>query len=235
MNFNYHVIGFLDILGFSAMVESDSRSAVPRFLPVFVEVFAELSKFNTEDGPKVRMFSDSILVEASLSPVNIIRVFEVAGELQRLFLRKGILVRGGIAYGKHFSSENVTFSQALVDAYHIESKEARFPRVVIDRDTLSYAWHHDEVTEEMKEKIRGIVKTDRDGANFIDYLNVANLKELTGYIESCLRVKPRASENVLEKMRWLLDYHNHCAVDSSEQVADARHLRSGFTRFENIA
>lgn len=235
IEFDYHVVAFLDILGFSSMVESDSRAKDPRFLPLFIEVFDELSKIGSAGGPKVRMFSDSILVEAVLTPENVAAVMHVSAELQRLFLRRKILIRGGIAHGKHFASENVTFSEALVDAYQIESAQARYPRVVIDHDVLSYAWHHEDCDAKLKDAMKALVRCDRDGANFIDYLSADHFQDLTTHVQSCIDIKKKPSENVLEKMRWLLDYHNHCAKDFSASPLDPAHFRNGFLRFEKIS
>ncbi|MBK5066410.1 hypothetical protein [Paraburkholderia domus] len=234
LTLEYSVVGFLDILGFSAMVEKDSSSAEPKYLPVFLEVFEELAANVDKDGPDVKMFSDSIVIAAALEPKNVIGVIEVASALQRLFLKRHVLLRGGIAFGKHFSSANVTFSQALVNAYLIESKVARFPRIVIDESVLNFAWHHRDADDLLKQKIRNTVVSDRDGAMFVDYLTEATLTDLTPHVRACIEGNISPHETILEKMRWLFDYHNHCASSYNLQPLDVQNLVNGFSKIETI-
>ncbi|MBB5463668.1 hypothetical protein [Paraburkholderia sp. Cpub6] len=230
----YSVVGFLDILGFSAMVEKDSCSDEPKYLPVFLGVFEELAASVDKDGLDVKMFSDSIVIAAALEPRNVIGVIKVASALQRLFLKRRILLRGGVAFGKHFSNANIMFSQALVNAYLIESKIARFPRVVIDESVLNFAWHHNSTDDVLKQEIRDNVVKDRDGAMFVDYLTEATLGELTSHVQACIEGNTSPHETILEKMRWLFDYHNHCANSYTLQPLDVQNLVNGFSKIETI-
>ena len=52
------------------------------------------------------------------------------------FLREGLLIRGGIAYGWHFKNADMTYSHALARAHEIETASAVHPRVVIDRNVI---------------------------------------------------------------------------------------------------
>lgn len=228
LGLEYSVVGFLDILGFSAMVEADCNSSAPRFLPIFLEVFEELKDVSKGEGPPVRMYSDSIVIEAPLSPVNVVKVVEVAAELQRLFLRRKILVRGGIAFGKHYANDKVTFSQALVSAYHIESKIARFPRVIVDKHALSYAWHDTNSNPELRQRLEELLVRDRDQFSFVDFLNSENIEELSVLIRSCVESIAVSSETVLEKFRWLLDYHNYRVIRQGMPHLVSEHLASDF-------
>lgn len=232
---NYSVVGFLDILGFSSMVEEDSNGAEPKYLPVFLDVFEELAASIGNGGPDVKMFSDSIIIAAPFDPENVVGVLKVAAAMQRLFVRRNVLIRGGVAFGKHFSNANVTFSQALVNAYLIESKVARFPRIVVDEGVLNFAWHHSETSDLIREEIRKAVIMDRDGAMFINYLDEENLADLTPDIRAYIEENLSRRETILEKMRWLLDYHNHCANVFGTELLSIQNLVNGFSKIETIA
>ncbi|WP_186062014.1 hypothetical protein [Burkholderia gladioli] len=234
LTLEYSVVGFLDILGFSAMVEKDSSGAEPKYFPIFLDVFEELAASGDKDGLDVKMFSDSIVIAADLNPINAIKVIKIASELQRLFLRRHILLRGGVAFGKHFSNSNVTFSQALVNAYIIESKVARFPRIVIDDSVLNFAWHHETADDALKQEIRGVVVKDRDGAMFVDYLTESTLTDLTPHVRACIEGNTSPHETILEKMRWLFDYYNHCASSHALQPLDVQNLANGFSKIQTI-
>ncbi|MFA8393826.1 hypothetical protein ACEPUD_27335 [Burkholderia ubonensis] len=233
MQLNYSVVAFLDVLGFSAMVERDSAAVEPRYLPVFVEIFGEVGAEAREDV-SLKMFSDSVVIEASLSPQNVVRVLEIVGDLQRRFLRRHILLRGGVAFGKHFMDRYVTFSQALVAAYGIESRIARFPRVVASGDLLNYTWHHSDATPELHEKLRGLLAVDRDGAIFVDYLNNDPLQVFREHVECCLSTGKSPHETVLEKMRWLLDYYNFQANRSGQVPIESSHFTNGFSALSSM-
>lgn len=51
-------------------------------------------------------------------------------------LKHGFLCRGGITQGWHYYDDQIIFSQALVDAYQLESKQANHPLIMV-HDNLS--------------------------------------------------------------------------------------------------
>lgn len=228
MAMDYSVVAFLDVLGFSAMVEQDSTLKEQKFLPMFVEIFSELAQ-DVHEQVSLRMFSDSIIVEATLNPANFAKVLEVVGILQRRFLQRHVLLRGGVAFGKHYRDDFVTFSQALVAAYEIESRVARVPRVVVSPDLLNYAWHDVGTTEEMRTRLCGLLTVDRDRATFVNYLEAAHLPPFRGYVEACLAIEPHPREAVMEKLRWLLDYYNYQASNTAAEPIQSAHLMAGFS------
>ena len=60
----------------------------------------------------------------------------MAANYQRIMLSKGFYVRGGIADGQVYFDENMIFSNALIKAYEIENKIAKYPRIVVDENAL---------------------------------------------------------------------------------------------------
>src|SRR5689334_17096977 len=93
---DYSTVAFLDVLGFSAMVEHDSRGT-PKYLPIFIHAIEQVNDSIANKAVEVKMFSDSIVLSAALNPQNVVDVALAVSELQRCFLREGILLRGGIA------------------------------------------------------------------------------------------------------------------------------------------
>lgn len=231
---DYGLVAFIDILGFSSMVEEDSKGSNPKFLPVFLDVFDEVAGSAEGSGCDVKMFSDSIIVEAELTPSNVVGLLGIAASMQKLFLKRNILVRGGIAFGKHFSNERVTFSQALINAYHLESKVAKFPRIVINDDVLNFAWHHIEADEKIREGVRALVFRDRDNSAFVHYLMGEALDDLKPFVRDYIEQNVSSHDTVLEKMRWLLDYYNYCANDSGSEHLTVRSLEHDFSNLDVI-
>lgn len=61
-------------------------------------------------------------------------IINVISLYQFILMDNGILVRGGLSEGLHFSNNIIIFSEGLVKSYDIESKIAIYPRIVIDND-----------------------------------------------------------------------------------------------------
>jgi hypothetical protein len=57
---------------------------------------------------------------------------------QRNLLQKKIYVRGGIADGQCYCDDHVIFSKALIKAYKLETEIAKYPRIVIEKNILTY-------------------------------------------------------------------------------------------------
>ncbi len=202
---DYAVVAFVDVLGFAEMVQTDSKAPKPKFLNTFLKV---LDDIRANHGDAVRMFSDSIVIEAGLELNGVQRVLSVARDLQIEFLGQGVLVRGGVAFGKHYSDVNAIYSEALVNAYYIESRRARNPRIVVDPNLIDYFKHHPGASAEQVDWIAGALCRDRDGCSFIHYIDSESLEELTPKVASVLASTDRRSDSVVEKICWLLDYHS---------------------------
>lgn len=225
----FHIVAFIDILGFSQMVKLDATSDQSNFLTIFKDAIGEVRQtFGENDSLDVKMFSDSIVVGAPMTPDNLKRVLEACIDLQRRFLRRNVLVRGGISLGKHYSDEQVTFSAALVAAYEIESKLARFPRIVVDKNLLDYFENHPGTGEDLKANALSLMKRDRDGACFTHFLRHEDFEDSTAKLREMLAPQRSAEDTVLEKLRWLHDYHSYCASLFGKPSLDIDGLQISF-------
>jgi len=217
------VVAFIDVLGFSAMVKADAAGQCVKYLDAFREVLEEVkSAFpEVDDGLDAKMFSDSIVLAAPLSPDAVIEVLKACANLQRRFLRRGILLRGGVSYGKHYADSTVMFSEGLISAYHIESQLAKYPRIVVDKNVIDYFVNHSDVHADKLQIGRGLLIQDRDKVSFVHYLSAEEFPGDTSHVEQVITSQLRAGEAVLEKLRWLHDYHVFCADNYDQSKIDA--------------
>lgn len=200
--FTYHYVAFLDVLGFSEMVARDCNgpSANAVYLPILLRAHkTAIEQAQLFTGAKVTQFSDCILLAHPYAPSEFSRVVEHVANLQRSLLENGILSRGGLSYGKHFSDEEFIFSDALIRAYKIEQDRAIFPRVVIDDDLLDLIKPLD--PEQMPALVR-----EADGACFIDYMRGMSVEAAESAVLTATNGWEKTSVRVREKMRWLRDY-----------------------------
>lgn len=131
------IVAFLDILGFSTMIEdSKADTAKRRKIKKAVEMIQKSAESDYKDK-KVSTFSDSAVISYRLNSRSslfylLMDVIHLQLELGTL----GIMIRGGIAIGDCYHDGKNIFGPAMNEAYGLESKAAQWPRVVIKAETL---------------------------------------------------------------------------------------------------
>lgn len=223
LGWDYGIVAFLDLLGFSHFVESDAASVEPTNLKKIARCLREVRRTTPAATWQMRTFSDSVMLYSRLGTTEVMDILSAVLTLQRVFLRSGLLVRGGIAFGKHYSDEEITYSQALVAAYRIERDHARFPRVLVQHDLLSW------FTEQPRGEVEGLASLllrDRDDEVFVHYLDEESLE---AHAELLLQYEAaRLTASVLEKAQWLAAYHNYVATPSGKHSMVDSPLVAGF-------
>lgn len=142
------IVCFLDILGFSELIKRYDDDITSTLLQDIQESFKIATKtlkeaVNQQDKDllkhlKYYSFSDNICISLPffetkhdfIKNFNLLCIYTRGFQL--IMMSKGIFMRGGISTGSYFSDENLIFSIGLVNAYKLESKNAIYPRVVID-------------------------------------------------------------------------------------------------------
>ncbi len=163
MKYENRLIAFIDILGFKEIVRSSEKDdskigflySVLDYLKswetseswgsqlVVIEEDAQkkgVENFDIRDKTNSTSFSDSIVVSVKVDN----NVNEMASTLivnlayiGAILFEKGILFRGGLTIGNLIHNENGTvFGQGLIDAYQLESNNAKFPRIVLSDKLL---------------------------------------------------------------------------------------------------
>ncbi len=145
------IVCFMDILGFSELIENYDTDITSTVLQDIQESFSLAKKYLFENEHqnkeivrhlKYQTFSDCICISIPyydnesdfLSNFNLLITY-VRG-FQLAMMAKGFFTRGGISTGSHYADSNIIFSKGLVSAYLIESTKAVYPRVVVDRTII---------------------------------------------------------------------------------------------------
>jgi hypothetical protein len=221
---DYGVVAFIDVLGFSSLVAADAASLEPSHLDRLRTSLQEVKAAAVDLD--IRAFSDSIVISSALTSANVTNLLQSVLNLQRIFVRRSVLVRGAIAFGKHFADLDLIYSEALIRAYQEERDHARFPRILVNKDLLDWLMHDAGTTEEIKTAVNLLLLTDRDNRVFLNYLSVgaleSHLKLLNGYDTGA------ATASVLEKIQWLAEYHNYVAGKAGSTFSCDGPLLRGF-------
>ncbi|MBC9813366.1 hypothetical protein H9Y05_12885 [Crocinitomicaceae bacterium CZZ-1] len=208
---NYYFVAFLDILGYSSMVKSDLEGPAgeEKYFQKLIQLHRETNELKYENLDfTLIQFSDSIIVSAPYNVDAFHSFSKLIAEYQLKLLLNGILIRGGITYGKHFYKEDFLFSSALIDAYGIESKLAKYPRVLIS----------DDLYELLKSQSINLEYIACDNNyKIIDFLHSTNLGEIDceKINKLIINLENNKNETVSEKGLWLKEYINYKNLQNS--------------------
>ncbi|HEJ9150596.1 hypothetical protein NMF47_09660 [Serratia nevei] len=216
LELNIYFVAFIDILGFSSMVSHDCEraSSEKKFLTKLNAIHNETKSLSdTIPGIDVKQFSDSIVLSTPYSKDTVLfqEFVEVVCKYQYHLLMKGILCRGGISYGKHFSNKDFIFSNGLIDAYRIESTIARNPRIIVSNELIELfpliVEHH-------------MLAREHDGYYFLNYLLANTAAENWDLIKAVVPNKMVENSSIREKHIWLLELYNKLYPNSIVRLTE---------------
>jgi hypothetical protein len=141
------IVIFLDILGSREMRSFDEKYKIHKLFHEEIKANQALQetkgKSHVAYTRKLYSFSDCAYVFYKYKPgidekrQDLNKLFQVAlfnTSLMMLnLLNEGYLIRGGVTYGEAYFDELSFFGPAVENAYLLESKEAKQPRILIDR------------------------------------------------------------------------------------------------------
>lgn len=199
-----HFVAFLDVLGFSEMVEADLVAPSQGNLSKLFRCHQSAAVIFRDDvNCQVIQFSDSIVVAMPYDALKFEWFASRVADYQRLLLDERLLCRGGIAVDEHFSNGSFTFSAGLIRAYRVESTAARYPRVVVSPEVLALVYPNGQAIPPF------LVKED-DGLLFVDYLGLTRKRKpklLNAVVSELVsNLSANLSPSVREKGHWLAAY-----------------------------
>ncbi len=190
------VVSFLDIMGYKKFIETEGKDVV-----LFHAVSDSVSKARTrveglspekkiQGAITCRAFSDNIAISCGYHPhpknpdecednmIAILAVLSIQAEVQMdLLADHGLLSRGGTALGDYYVDDGFVFGKGLVDAYELENKKAKFPRMLVSRGLVEELQksiaeagraHKDETPPEAV--MRRILAGDNPDEMYVDYI-----------------------------------------------------------------
>ncbi|MEI9943295.1 MAG: hypothetical protein WDN26_03670 [Chitinophagaceae bacterium] len=249
-SYSKRLVAYIDILGFKEVIDAtvypsggDNKRMInyllltyKRFKRVFKpEYYTSARKYPykyfwiKKNTKIVTNFSDSIVISFAMKEISMLPdvLLEIHNMIE-ILLWRGLVCRGAITIGKILHTPTVVFGPALVDAYLLESKHAKFPRVIIDEpvmkiikgDKIPYNGHM------RLYELENYIAQDIDGRNYLDYFRI-HMDEppilnrsswryydlLYNIITNGLRLsKVTESENLRQKYMWMKEKYNSSAA-----------------------
>ncbi|AWM12571.1 hypothetical protein DI487_00910 [Flavobacterium sediminis] len=201
---DYHFVAFLDILGYSNMVKSDLEgpSGEEKYFQKLLDLHKETNSLKYEKLEfTLIQFSDSIIISAPFDHSSFHSFSKLIAEYQLKLLLRGILIRGGVTYGKHYYKDDFLFSSGLIDAYGIESKLARYPRIIISNDLFELMVSH---------KVNLEYTLNDNNYKIIDFIKTSSIEQVQISIINDIieKLERNKNETISEKGLWLKEYIN---------------------------
>lgn len=245
MEYRESIVTFLDILGFSELVnDEDNVEKIDRVLTIlkdwtgfdeyeqekYEQRFSNFSDCCVRSTPVIR--SDG---EWNCFGLVSQEVLQLSHAILNLIPREKVLVRGAITIGPIRHDESKIYGPALVRAYELEAGIAQFPRVILEPRLVAQMKTNprlvtlgNEVKDELATMQQCITKGS-DGIYFIDYLRLAESENDSGEDFLLFLGKHRdiiqqrsvafgAKPKLALKFNWLIEYHNTFVSGLNEEL-----------------
>jgi len=240
------LISYLDVLGMKGLLEEagDDASKVAQVLRHFRDFSSPMDDQKKLWKSSFVNFSDlglrilPILTDANVKYRLGCFFHEVMdlGYIQVNLVNRGILVRGSLTLGDHCQKGGLVFGPGLAEAHNMESKIARYPRIIVSNNAMRalkeapvLRGEGNSFKEEMS-YLKSFLRKDEDGVWFLNYLMLSRSerdddKQYASFLErhKALIEKQRREvsalprgpyrQNRLEKLKWLIELHRHHISD----------------------
>ena len=124
-----------------------------------------------------------------------------------------VLIRGAITVGNIFAKGDITFGPGLTEAYLMEEKCAKYPRIIMTKSTLEHGMKN---TEELVAKNGfGLVFCDFDEFYSVEYVNRTDslqpANELWASVFNCVTEKLNSEPDSAIREKYLYLKKRLCA------------------------
>jgi len=133
LQYEDRVVAYFDILGWgSHILEAGEDPARIARLAAAVRMFTSHVGAVGDKDARITTFSDNVVFSKRYAPEDIPWFLHGIATIMLGAATFGFLVRGGVTRGSLIHDEHIVFGPALNRAYELESKQAVYPRVLID-------------------------------------------------------------------------------------------------------
>lgn len=134
MKSEYVYTALLDVLSYRHRLSLDVQRGEEKFREDLEQSLRVFDTVNTAIF-NVQAISDTIIITCN-SHDKFYEFLQIIKKVFVSFLERGLFIRGGIAYSKHFQNGRVTYSHAIAKAYELENEKSIYPRIVFDKNII---------------------------------------------------------------------------------------------------
>jgi hypothetical protein len=254
INYENRIVAFLDILGFRNLInesEKDSSKIISIYQALeylktwekprewnlnLIEIEEdaqrkEVDSFYIANKTNCTCFSDSIVVSVSIDENNINELVSTLianlSYIGSYLITEGITIRGGLTIGKLIHNEDgIIMGQALIDAYELENKCSKYPRVILS-NSLIQKLNYPLLSKHKRYPYHQYIKRYEDGCvgfSQLSYFQVIQSWEniTEDYLKNIFRLIRREiikgldisfqSPDIHDKYKWLKTEYNNLII-----------------------
>jgi hypothetical protein len=174
--YSQRYVAFIDILGFSDHVRQSEHT--PSEAKKLVDIMDRISNRWSDkalrpthdalgEDFKSQSFSDCTVLSEAATPKGLHYLLLMVTQFALDLLANGFLLRGGIAKGPIYHSQNAVFGPAFLKAYDLERNVAEYSRIVVDQNTHQDFNLHPS-PETLDKHIRPDLRHADDGPVYVD-------------------------------------------------------------------
>ncbi|MGE4106490.1 MAG: hypothetical protein AB7F66_04695 [Bacteriovoracia bacterium] len=229
--YSKRVVAYLDILGFKDHLKERKLSELIHALELFR--FSTPNQSGALYKPEVTVISDSVIIAADITIKSACDHFlkDLIRSLAHLSLSR-VWIRGAITYGDYFKKNDYLVSPALSEAYLLETKSARVPRVILGESALNrfhlVAGKH-MFPDDWVRYLNQFTCQDSDGFRYIDYLKGFREADFVLPFSDFEKFLPNDSFEktfIKEKLNYLV--HRHAVSDEIIAHSENSNIKSKF-------
>jgi len=137
LSYENRLVAFFDILGWKNEVAAagDDPRHIAR-LAAAVRMFNANAASVGDAGARLTTFSDNVVFSKPFAQGDESWLLQALATTQLGLAVQGFWMRGAVTVGPLHHDEHIVFGPALNRAHHLESKLARYPRVLLDQPAL---------------------------------------------------------------------------------------------------
>lgn len=211
-----YYIASIDLLGAKGIILNDSADKHLNNIRNIYKSWRGIVHDSYFQNMKIKFFSDNLVIAIKAGQPNVAdKLLETIGWICSHFLKCGYKPRGGVCKGRLYLDDIFIWGSGLVKAYLLESKQAKYPRIILDEEVVNAASQHLSDFQ---------IYTDSDGIKYLNYLKAFGgnknlwIEEITEILEGLYKEFEIAQKNIsdenssdddkkiYEKLRWLIKF-----------------------------
>jgi hypothetical protein len=203
VNIPYIYTALIDVLSYRQKLDQDINSGGFAFK---TDLESALSVFDSVNSAVfgVQAISDTIILTCATHE-NFEEFLGILKSVSIAFLERGLYIRGGVAYSRHFQSGRLTYSHAVAKAYEIENKNAIYPRILLDKNIIDMYKRGGNLPTIFGKNLLA----EQNGVSFINILdqtNWPNIFEFAAKMYEKDKSRLLSNESAIAKHNWFENY-----------------------------
>jgi hypothetical protein len=204
-------LAYFDILGWKDVVQASvEEPALVSHLVAALSAPDFQARILKGSVMKITRFSDHVCFSVpGIGPPSIRSIATNTNMAVHNLMRLGFCVRGALVDGFLIHDQQQIFGPALLDAHYIESRVAKYPRIVLSESVAK--WFEDDSIGFLQRHTPRL--KDRDGLSCLDVLANIGRSEIQWIRQAIQNREPKKPDmDVRAKRNWIMSY-----LDSKEE------------------